>query len=99
MSWGAADEPSFLFLSEAIALPLDHQRVTVMQQAVEDRRGQDTSRKTVPHCDELIGRNQQACALVPPCDQLEKERGTATLEQEIPDADTVAQALMSLAAV
>ena len=37
----AAKQASLLFLTQPIALALNHQRVTVMEQAIEDRGGED----------------------------------------------------------
>lgn len=63
-----------LLLLQSIALALDHQRVAVMQQAVENRGGEDLiAEDGAPLRDELIGGDEQAAALVAPSDQLKEE--------------------------
>jgi hypothetical protein len=73
-------------LAQSVALTLDHERVTVMEQPVENRRGEDVvAEDGAPLPDELIGRDQQAGALVPTGDELKKEVGTASFEGQVPD--------------
>src|SRR5262249_29275144 len=60
------------------------QRVAVMQQAIEDRGGQDVIAKHgAPLCHELVGRNEQAAALVAARYELKKEMGAAALERQV----------------
>ena len=66
-------------LAQLVALTLDHERMTVMEQPVENRRGEDVvAEDGAPLRDELIGRDQQAGALVPTGDELKKEVGAAS---------------------
>jgi hypothetical protein len=52
----SSKESCFLFLSEAIALTLNHEGMTVMEQPVEDRRGEDLVAKNgAPLRDDLVG--------------------------------------------
>ena len=77
----AAEQSRLLLLAQSIALALDHQRVTVVQEAIEDRRGQHVvTEHRAPLGDDLIGRDSEAAPLVAPRDQLEKEMRAAPLE-------------------
>lgn len=61
----SAEQTGLLFLTETVAFALDHQRVTVMEQAIEDRRGEDfVAKDGAPLCHKLIGRDQQTATLV-----------------------------------
>jgi len=49
-----------LLLSEAIAFALNHEGVTAMEQAVEDRGGEDVVAKDgTPLCNDLVGGDQE----------------------------------------
>src|SRR5579864_595665 len=80
----SSKEPSLLFLSESIALALDHQGMAVMQQAIEDRGRQDVvAEDRAPLRHDLVGGDQQAAAFVPAGDELEKEMSAASLERQV----------------
>ncbi len=65
---------------------MNHQRVTVMEQPIENRRGEHVvAEDGAPLGDKLIGRDQQAGTLVPTGDELKKEMGTATFEGQVPE--------------
>jgi hypothetical protein len=80
----SSKEPSLLFLSQSIALALNHERVAVMQQTIEDRGGEHViAEDSAPLGHELIGRDQKAAALVPPRDELEEEMRAAPFKREV----------------
>src|SRR5262245_61862025 len=84
VSSDATEQPGLLFLTQTIALTLDHQRVAVVQQPIEDRRGQDiVAEDGSPLRHELIRGDEQAGALVATRDQLEKEMRAAALKRQV----------------
>ncbi len=61
--------------------------MTVMEQAIEDRGGEDiVTKHGAPLRDDLVGGDQQAAAFVPPGDELEKEMRAAALEGQYPSS-------------
>ena len=55
----SAEQSRLLLLSQSIALALDHERVTVVKQAIENGRGEDlVAKHGAPLGDELIGGNR-----------------------------------------
>jgi hypothetical protein len=68
------DQTDLACLFQPIAVALDHQRVAVMQELIEDCRCEDlVAEDGAPLRDQLIGRDQQAAALVASGDELEEE--------------------------
>ena len=58
--------------------------MTVMEQAVEDRGGEDVvTEDRAPLRDDLVGGDQQTAAFVPAGDELEKEMGAASFKRQI----------------
>ena len=58
--------------------------MTVMQQPVEDRRGEDVVAKDgAPLRDDLVRGDEQTAAFVPPGDELEKEMGAASFKRQV----------------
>jgi hypothetical protein len=72
--WDGGDQSSLALLFQSIAVALDHQGVTVVQEPIENGGGQDfIAENGAPLRDQLIGRDQQAAALVASGDELEEE--------------------------
>ena len=83
---GPCQHPRLFLLFQPIALALDHQGVAVMEQAIENGRGQDlVAEDRAPLRDDLIRRNQQAAAFVAAGDELEEEMRAAPLKRQIPE--------------
>src|SRR6185436_14371476 len=71
-----ADEPSLLLLPQAIALAADVQHVTVVQEAIEDRRGDDAvAEDLAPLAEALVRGQDDAAALVARRDEREEGGG------------------------
>ena len=63
---GSSKESRLLLLSKAIAFALNHERVTVMEQTVENCGGEDVvAEDRAPLGDDLVGGDEQAAAFVP----------------------------------
>ena len=74
MARRSSKKTRLLLLAESIAFALNHQGVAVMEQAIEDRRGEDVvAEDGAPLGDDLVGSDQQAPAFVPARDELKKE--------------------------
>ena len=82
---GEATELRVVVLAHAIAWPLDHDRVGVMQQAIEQGRGE---RAVVvedfgPQLERAIGRDDRRTTLVALADHLEERVGAELVDGQI----------------
>jgi len=82
---GAAEQARFLLLFQSIAVALNYQRVTVVQQSIENRRREHLVAEDATSLrHELIRGDEQAAALVAG-HELKEEMRAASLEREIPE--------------
>ena len=83
----SSKETRLLLLSEAVAVALNHECVTVMEEPIEDRGGEDVvAEDRTPLRDDLIGGDQQAAAIVPAGNELEKEVRAASFKRQVAEA-------------
>jgi hypothetical protein len=78
------DEAGVAFLFQSVAVAWDQQGVTVMQQTIEDGRGEDFfAEDGAPLRYQLIGGDEETAALVATCDQLKEQVRAAALERTV----------------